>query len=229
MRRAFTLIEMLVVIAVISTLTGLLLPAVQKVREAANRTKCMSNLRQLNFAALHHAETYGKLPTAGTNVGTTDGWTTQLFPFVERNAAILVCPSRRLPAYAPPSSYRTDYCAMVPGVDLYVPPYLGAVPRSPGGVKLTDLSRGASSTALFSEKQMRSSFYDAMPPVDGYQPDFDRLVSAIRIPARDDALNDGLGVGSAHIAGINTAFADGSVRQILWSVDPTEWASIASR
>src|SRR5262245_23836079 len=92
-RRGFTLLEVLVVIAIIAVLIGLLLPAIQKVREAANRSKCTSNLRQLGLALHQYENVHGKFPPAqvegpfpeaGVTATVNHGWGPFILPFIEQ-------------------------------------------------------------------------------------------------------------------------------------------------
>jgi prepilin-type N-terminal cleavage/methylation domain-containing protein/prepilin-type processing-associated H-X9-DG protein len=98
-RRAYTLMELLVVIAIIGVLIALLLPAVQQVREAANRTACSNNQRQLALAALYFHDVNNQLPPAFGSLGPAYGiYWFHLLPFLEQDT--LYQKSRSVNSYA---------------------------------------------------------------------------------------------------------------------------------
>jgi prepilin-type N-terminal cleavage/methylation domain-containing protein/prepilin-type processing-associated H-X9-DG protein len=133
-RRAFTLIELLVVIAIIAVLIGLLLPAVQKVREAAARTKCQNNLKQLALAIHSYHDANSRLMDGGHKVTISYpmGWVPRLFPYFEQGNPYTVLQNHNSSGLDGIGPYRTVYSADITAV-ITSPISILVCPSSPLG------------------------------------------------------------------------------------------------
>lgn len=144
-RRGFTLIELLVVIAIIGVLIGLLLPAVQRVREAANRVKCANNLKQLGIAVHAYLGTYEqKFPIAGL-YGNGPGWPVLILPYIEADSLY-----RQMTVTDPTNpfiGYGTESTNMLAQYNIAIPTFICPSSQSPA-LKVVDWTFGRPANPL---------------------------------------------------------------------------------
>jgi prepilin-type N-terminal cleavage/methylation domain-containing protein len=161
--RGFTLIELLVVIAIIAILIALLLPAVQQAREAARRTQCKNNLKQIGLALHNYESTHGILPAAGygsTNNGTGTapynrsgedddgfGWAVYILPFADQAPLYQVVNPQGYPGIIENDTIKeTHYgpgTTRIPGAETVLPLYRCPSSALPNNVPATFLIPGS--------------------------------------------------------------------------------------
>jgi prepilin-type processing-associated H-X9-DG protein/prepilin-type N-terminal cleavage/methylation domain-containing protein len=140
-RRAFTLIELLTVVAILGILAGLLLPAVQAARESSRRAQCANNLKQLGLTLVNYHDVHGRLPSgyvssvssSGADIGPGWGWAALSLPYTEE-ASLWATLDFRQPIESPDNAARKQLLAtmLCPSNDLSLPTWPAEVRDADG-------------------------------------------------------------------------------------------------
>ena len=202
-RRGFTLLELLVVVAIIAALVGLLLPAVQGAREAANRVRCCNHLKQIGLAFQHYHDTTGGLPS-------TD-WPGTLRPYLDQHH------------YQENTPLEPYLCPSRSGSHAAQRDYAGGRARNSAlfAGRLASVTDGTSNTLLLAERcALADGGFPSVPlnPWYNYDPGEEALDDTAApdgsvAPRGGDPLAANLGFGARHPAGMNLALCDGAVRR----------------
>ena len=232
-RQGFTLIELLVVIAIIAVLIGLLVPAVQKVREAANRMSCTNNLKQMGIAFMTFHDSYGRFPDGGKNgsdapvsnaANTTQptnrtewSWTFQILPYIEQDSLF----KNPTDSVVQTSVVKTYYCPSRRSAQTFggngKTDYAGCsgttgsngilVRQGAGSIRIASILDGTSNTVMLGEKRLkRDRFGSTYDDNESYvSPGWD---SEIERRATTDTDNSTMGPTPDILKTVNPPFTD---------------------
>lgn len=213
--RAFTLIELLVVIAIIAILIGLLLPAVQKVREAAARTKCQNNLKQLGIAMHGYHDAIGKYPYPRSGGGQNrHTWALLLTPYIEQANVykIYTTPITGVSQTDGMNNHTATDPQIVTARQSIVNVFL--CPSRRGSPTLSPITTGSSVTGIPSDYAACSGDSNAVPSTGVFQlVNSNHLLSGLEFKNITDGTSNTLMIGEKHIqlGMLNNPIQDGVI------------------